>query len=157
MQSILAKGRALKVRQPIAGGAVRILQRHLKLHGVTEASAIPEEGRVRLYYELKKFFHAEGYPKVGWFRSKYYSFVDVFWYDFKYYSFVDVFWHSLKYADLPLIEKGVCLLSVLSIIAGVILSFFPSDKYPSLSLWSVGSYIVGFILLFPYERLFDRR
>jgi len=48
--------------QNAANRAVRIIERHLKVHGVTRARELPEEARVRLYRDLRLFFEGASKP-----------------------------------------------------------------------------------------------
>ena len=47
------------VPQPIANGAIRIIERYFRLHRVGKAGNLPEEARVRLTRDLRAFFDAE--------------------------------------------------------------------------------------------------
>lgn len=44
------------VPQNVANRAVRIIEKHLRLHRVTRARDLPEEAKVRLYRDLRFFF-----------------------------------------------------------------------------------------------------
>jgi hypothetical protein len=46
----------------MANKASRIVEKHLRLHRVNRASELPEEGKVRLYRDLRLFFESGGQP-----------------------------------------------------------------------------------------------
>jgi hypothetical protein len=50
---------AQDVPQPVANRAIRIVEKHMRLHKVDRARDLPEEAKVRLLTELRAFFEAE--------------------------------------------------------------------------------------------------
>jgi len=47
------------VPQSVANKAIRIVEKHLRIHRVDRAKDLPEEAKVRLLLELRRFFEAE--------------------------------------------------------------------------------------------------
>jgi hypothetical protein len=74
------------VPQRVADRGTELVERHLAAYGVSRAMDLPEEGKVRLYHELQKFYKMElpeglqmldasevgwrGFFKRGWRRVK---------------------------------------------------------------------------------------
>lgn len=68
-----------EVPQAVADRGTELIERYLAAYGVTRASDLPEEGKVRLYRDLQQFFERElpqGPPQpppgpggiLGWLR-----------------------------------------------------------------------------------------
>lgn len=47
------------VQQNVANRAVRIIEKHLRVHRVSRASELPEEAKVRLYRDLRFYFEGD--------------------------------------------------------------------------------------------------
>jgi hypothetical protein len=50
------------VPQSVANRAAKIVEKHLRLHGVGRAKDLPEEAKVRLYRDLRFFLDSGGQP-----------------------------------------------------------------------------------------------
>lgn len=50
------------VAQSVANRAVKIVEKHLRLHKAERVRDLPEEAKVRLYRDLRFFFDAGGQP-----------------------------------------------------------------------------------------------
>ncbi len=50
------------VPQGVANRAVRIIEKHLRVHRVERARDLPEEAKVRLYRDLRFLFEGDGGP-----------------------------------------------------------------------------------------------
>lgn len=48
------------VPQSVANRAVRVIEKHLRLHRVDRVNDLPEEAKVRLYRDLRFFFEGDG-------------------------------------------------------------------------------------------------
>ena len=48
------------VPQSVANRAVRVIEKHLRLHRVSRVNDLPEEAKVRLYRDLRFFFEGDG-------------------------------------------------------------------------------------------------
>lgn len=65
------------VPQSVANRAIRIIERHLRIHRVDRARDLPEEAKVRLYRDLRFFFDSDSESTDSRARQKRLSVRDV--------------------------------------------------------------------------------
>lgn len=58
------------VPQSVANRAIRIIERHLRIHRVDRARDLPEEAKVRLYRDLRLFFDSDSHSTDSRARQK---------------------------------------------------------------------------------------